>query len=331
MRSLIIILVLTAGTVNAGKIGTAVVALGEGAKVGKSEIERKEADRVGACLVMNKQSNIVIPPQVKCTECVHDGCPCNMGDGNCRIGSSCRLDNYGSSMCMPKDCNDSAELDCQSCVSAGCKCTPGRGNCKYPFGCKTHDDGATVCECECGEEGDVSCCKLPDWRHCQVECTGPSYNCDDPVDDAYGQAIGMDPYFSPGGECEDGPDNAESNVPVNQDVGYAQGSCGVHVTHFQIPEGPDNYYSIKVEIKDGNKNTIGNIDRTKADIPINISSMLPYQLVVTTALPGSVPDTDAEPLSFAYGGDFWNSGDSARCSVGSYENGSRNIDCSFAC
>lgn len=123
----------------------------------------------------------------------------------------------------------------------------------------------------------------------------------------------------------------ESNIQVDPSVGYATGSCGVHVTHYQIPEGPDNYYSIETQIKDANGDQIGEISRTTATGPINISSKLPYQLIVTTALPGSVPDTDAEPVNFAYGGDSWNSGDQTRCSQGGYENGARNIDCGFAC
>lgn len=123
----------------------------------------------------------------------------------------------------------------------------------------------------------------------------------------------------------------DSNIPVNPDIGYAQGSCGVHVIHYQIPEGPDNFYSIEATIKDANGDQIGEIPRTTATGPIDISSKLPYQLVVTTVLPGSVPDTDAEPVQFAYGGDFWNSGDENRCSQGAYDSGARGIDCGFAC
>lgn len=125
--------------------------------------------------------------------------------------------------------------------------------------------------------------------------------------------------------------NFDSSIAINPDIGYAQGSCGVHLTHYQIPEGPDNFYSIDAIIKDANGETIGNIDRTTATGPIDISSKLPYQLVVTTVLPGSVPDTDAEPVQFAYGGDSWNSGDGTRCSQGAYDNNKRLIDCGFAC
>jgi len=122
-----------------------------------------------------------------------------------------------------------------------------------------------------------------------------------------------------------------STIPVDPNVGYATGSCGVHVIHYQIPDGPNNYYSIEAQIKDANGDQIGEISRTTATGPIDISSKLPYQLIVTTVLPGSVPNTDAEPVNFAYGGDLWNSGDTTRCSQGGYDNGARNMDCGFAC
>lgn len=150
----------------------------------------------------------------------------------------------------------------------------------------------------------------------------------------------LEPFY-----VKDGIVDMASWVPVNPDLGYAPGSCGVHVIHYQIPDGPNNFYSIEATIKDANGDfqyklnelgipdaaKIGEIPRTQATGPINISSKLPYQLIVTTALPGSVPDTDAEPVNFAYGGDFWNSGDQTRCSQGGYENGARHMDCGFAC
>ena len=123
----------------------------------------------------------------------------------------------------------------------------------------------------------------------------------------------------------------DSTIAVNPDIGYAQGQCGVHLTQYQIPVGPDNFYSIDAVIKDANGDTIGNIDRTTATGRIDISSKLPYTLAVTTVLPGSVPNTDAEPVQFGYGADLWNSGDKNRCSQGAYDSGARRMDCGFAC
>jgi hypothetical protein len=39
---------------------------------------------------------------------------------------------------------------------------------------------------------------------------------------------------------------------------------------------------------------------------------------------------DADPVSFAYGGDVWTSEDE-RCSVGAYDSGKREMDCGFTC
>lgn len=122
------------------------------------------------------------------------------------------------------------------------------------------------------------------------------------------------------------------NANFDPDLGYVPGRCGVHVIQYQIPEGPNNFYSIEAAIKDANGNLIfGDLAKTTATNSIGIPSFLPYQLIVTAVLPGSVPDTDAEPLKFAYGSDFWNSDDTTRCSVGGYDSGARNMDCGFAC
>ena len=123
----------------------------------------------------------------------------------------------------------------------------------------------------------------------------------------------------------------DPHIPINSEIGYVHGQCGVHLTQYQIPVGPDNFYSIDAVIKDANGDIIGNIDRTTATARIDISSKLPYTLAVTTVLPGSVPNTDAEPVQFGYGAELWNSGDENRCSVGGYDSGARRMDCGFVC
>ena len=125
--------------------------------------------------------------------------------------------------------------------------------------------------------------------------------------------------------------NLDSNAAIDPKIGYAKGQCGVHVTHYQIPKGPNNFYSIEATIYDANESQIGKISKTAAKGPINISSKLPYQLIVTSALPGSASNTDAQPVSFAYAGNYWNSGDRTRCSTGNYDSGARNMDCGFPC
>jgi hypothetical protein len=39
---------------------------------------------------------------------------------------------------------------------------------------------------------------------------------------------------------------------------------------------------------------------------------------------------DADPVTFAYGGQSWDSNDS-RCSVGAYDRGTREMDCRWEC
>jgi hypothetical protein len=64
------------------------------------------------------------------------------------------------------------------------------------------------------------------------------------------------------------------------------------------------------------------------DIPAqqgySMTSRLPYTLVVTS---GNVDD---DPVQYAYAGASWDS-NSADCSVGAYDSGSRQMDCGFTC
>ena len=65
-----------------------------------------------------------------------------------------------------------------------------------------------------------------------------------------------------------------------------------------------------------------------ADAPtgqgVDVDSRLPAVLILTA---GSV---DSDPIQFAYNGASWDS-NSAQCSVGDYDSGSRNLDCGFTC
>ncbi|KAL8864785.1 MAG: hypothetical protein Q9174_007222 [Haloplaca sp. 1 TL-2023] len=111
--------------------------------------------------------------------------------------------------------------------------------------------------------------------------------------------------------------------------GYAKGQCGVHVTHYQIPKDDDKYY-LEAKIKDAYGVEIGNLDKTDATEPVDVSSALPSVLVITAAKPGSSKDPDSAPLQFAYAGDTWSS-DDKRGNFGGYENGNREGDCGFPC
>lgn len=114
----------------------------------------------------------------------------------------------------------------------------------------------------------------------------------------------------------------DSNGPEN-DKGYAPGSCGVHVTQFQKPDPSKDDYSLEIpHLNDANENKIGSSAKGGPDA--SVTSKLPFTLEITSG------NVDADPISFAYGGDKWTSDDS-RCSVGKYDNGKREMDCGFEC
>jgi len=105
--------------------------------------------------------------------------------------------------------------------------------------------------------------------------------------------------------------------------GYAPGACGVHVTQYQKPDPSKDQYSLAVpHINDANENSIGSF--AKGGPTASVTSKLPLTLEIRT---GGV---DADPVMFAYGADSWSSGD-ARCSVGKYDGGKREMDCGFSC
>jgi hypothetical protein len=115
----------------------------------------------------------------------------------------------------------------------------------------------------------------------------------------------------------------DSNAPVNS-RGYSPGWCGVHVIQYQKPDPSKDSYSLEVTtLNDANENSIGSF--TKGGPTASVTSKLPLTLEIKT---GGV---DADPVSFAYGDQSWNSNDKARCSVGKYDNGKRQMDCGFTC
>ena len=113
---------------------------------------------------------------------------------------------------------------------------------------------------------------------------------------------------------------------------YASGWCGVHVTQYQKNEGPSNSasgnseYRLDVTLKDALQDVVGGVNLLS--LPggtfSGIDSQLPNVFEV------EVGANDAEPVDFQYAGQAWDS-NSAQCSVGGYDSGSRAIDCGFNC
>lgn len=115
----------------------------------------------------------------------------------------------------------------------------------------------------------------------------------------------------------------DSNAPTN-DRDLAPGWCGVHVIQYQKPDHSKDAYSLEVpRLNDENENEIGSF--AKVGPIASVTSKLPLTLEFKT---GGV---DADPVSFAYGGQAWDSNDSGRFSVGKYHSGRRQIDCGFTC
>lgn len=114
----------------------------------------------------------------------------------------------------------------------------------------------------------------------------------------------------------------DSNAP-NNDKGYAPGWCGFHVKQYQKPDPSKDQYSLEVTLKDANENEIGSSG--KVGPSVSLTSKLPLTLEIKT---GGV---DADPVSFAYGSQSWDSNDGGRCSIGDYDSGARDMDCGFTC
>ncbi|KAI4194051.1 MAG: hypothetical protein LQ350_008011 [Teloschistes chrysophthalmus] len=135
------------------------------------------------------------------------------------------------------------------------------------------------------------------------------------------------------GICFDWPGTGEdANDPDSDpslDTGYYPGWCRLHLQQFQKNEGPAatngkhgiSDYRFSIQIKDANQELIGQVDYFDAPTGqgVNVNSKLPAVLV---AIAGGV---DSDPVTFAYGGQNWDS-NSKQCSTGGYQNGSRQMD-----
>ena len=129
-----------------------------------------------------------------------------------------------------------------------------------------------------------------------------------------------------------GEDPADPDADPSLDIGYYPGSCGVHIVQYQKNEGVDastggnSDYRFDITMVDDQGEVVGGL--TAADGPtgvaIDVDSKLPYVFEVTA---GAV---DSDPVSFAYAGQTWTS-DDGQCSMGAYDSGARNGDCSWTC
>lgn len=108
----------------------------------------------------------------------------------------------------------------------------------------------------------------------------------------------------------------------------ASGNCGTHITQYQKNEknaNPVNHYTLDVILKDANGMVVGFNGNGDGSQALNVASQLPNPFTITAG------QVDNDPLAFQYGSDKWDSNTKGRCSVGKYDSGSRQMDCSFAC
>ncbi|KAI9797895.1 MAG: hypothetical protein M1833_005095 [Piccolia ochrophora] len=120
----------------------------------------------------------------------------------------------------------------------------------------------------------------------------------------------------------------DSNIPHGAG-GYAPGPCGMHILQYQKPDPSKDPYSLEVSLKDANGDEVGRLDKTEMRAPQVIKGKLPVEVTVNTGA------EDKDPISITYGGDVWTTADTpdgkARCGVGPFDNGRREIDCGFTC
>ena len=116
---------------------------------------------------------------------------------------------------------------------------------------------------------------------------------------------------------------------------YATGKCGIHITQYQSGEGtenPSSDYELEITIQDSNQKVIGATGKEDAPAgkPVPCPGLVGDPLTVTAGPAGGGKTTDDKPLTVKWGSVNFDTG-SSQCSVGGYDSGSRNMDCTFSC
>jgi len=121
----------------------------------------------------------------------------------------------------------------------------------------------------------------------------------------------------------------DASTGINKPGDYVEGRCGVHVEQWQMKgaENPLGSYQLSVTIADADNRLIGSATKQSAAETLEIvDSVLPYDLYVATG------SGDSGPIRFWYSDQYWDSSSQAnQCSVGKYDKGARQMDCSFKC
>lgn len=114
---------------------------------------------------------------------------------------------------------------------------------------------------------------------------------------------------------------------------YQPGKCRVHVEQWQRNEMTNgenvlNNFQLAIDIFDNANHEIASATKESAIKPLEVvNSELPFDLIVATGT------GDNDPLSFWYADQFWlsSTANAKQCQIGSYDSGSRKLDCTFDC
>lgn len=121
----------------------------------------------------------------------------------------------------------------------------------------------------------------------------------------------------------------DASTGTNQPGDYVEGRCGVHIEQWQMNEAENrlNSHQLSVRIADADNRLIGSATKQSAAETLEvIDSVLPYDLYVASG------SDDNAPVRFWYSDQYWDSNSKGnQCSVGKYDNGARQMDCSFDC
>ena len=121
-------------------------------------------------------------------------------------------------------------------------------------------------------------------------------------------------------------------IPVNQ-AGYAPGVCGLHISQYQMNTvaNPNGFYIIDVRINDADRRILTNETHLNAAAPGSILTVLPHPLSITLSNNPNGVNNDAMPIVFDYDTQHWDSSQSPQCTMGAYDHGVRQGDCTFSC
>lgn len=123
-----------------------------------------------------------------------------------------------------------------------------------------------------------------------------------------------------------GFEDFQNDIP-DGDLGYAEGTCEVHITQYQKPNPATDPYSLEVWVKDANADVIGYKEKT----PVKNNKLIVVSKLKGATMGFRTGEVDDDGIEISYALDSWNTDDKARCKVGNYDGGNRDMDCSFAC